>query len=146
MSAIPSSTAGATSSRGNQELSNALSNVDTDQFLQLMIQELQNQDPLNPQDSAQFLQQITQIREIGASDRLTSTLDSVLQGQNLTTASGLIGKEITALTDFGDQVQGVVDRVSVDVDDELGNRTLNIHIGEQTVSLKNVRSIVEQEA
>ena len=45
-----------------------------------MITELQNQDPLNPMDNTQMLEQINQIRQIGATDKLTSTLDSVLLG------------------------------------------------------------------
>lgn len=141
MSAIPS-----TGSSGNDlqgGITSALSKVDTDAFLKLMIQELSNQDPLDPTDSAEFLQQITQIREIGASDRLSSTLQTVLEGQNLATASGLIGKNVVALSDQGQQVEGTVDRVSVDVNDNLGNRSLKLHVGDTTVSLKNIRQINE---
>ena len=44
-----------------------LKTVDTNQFLTLMITELQNQDPLNPMDNTQMLQQISQI--IGFADQ-----------------------------------------------------------------------------
>ena len=61
---------------------NALNNLDLDSFLDLMIAELQNQDPLNPLENDQLLAQISQIREIGATDRLSQTLDSVLAGSS----------------------------------------------------------------
>ena len=121
----------------------ALGEIDLDQFLRLMITELQNQDPLNPLDNTQMLQQITQIREIGANDRLTETLSAVLTGQNLSTASGLIGKEIDALSDSGEAVAGIVDRVSVETDDnDSAKRVLRVHVGGQSVQLNNIRQIV----
>ena len=121
---------------------NDLRNVDLDEFLQLLITELQNQDPLNPMENSDILNQISQIREISATDKLSDTLDTVLTGQSLATASGLIGKQVEALSDGGSNVQGVVDRVSVEFDDnDDTKRLLRVHIGEHRISLENVRSI-----
>ena len=107
-----------------------------DQFLKLMISELQNQDPLDPMDNSQMLQQISQIREIGVTTQLTDTLDAVLTGQNLSSASSLIGKQIVALTDDGDRITGTVERVTI-VDGKP-----RLHIGDQSVSLNNVSEIL----
>lgn len=117
-----------------------IQDLDLNKFIDLMIAELQNQDPLNPLDNSQMLQQITQIREIGANDKLSATLDAVLLGQNLTTASSLIGKHVSALSESNENIDGLVDRVSVDVDDN-DNRTIKIHIGDQSVNLKNIREV-----
>lgn len=92
----------------------ALNDLDLDSFLNLMIAELQNQDPLNPLENDQLLAQISQIREVGATDRLTQTLDSVLLGQNIASATNLIGAEVQALTDDGERVSGSVRRVTID--------------------------------
>ena len=92
---------------------NSIENLDLDTFLQLMLQELQNQDPLDPMDNSELLQQLTQIREISANDKLTDTLDSVLLGQNVTTATGLIGTEVEGLTDDGRRVTGSVQQVTI---------------------------------
>ena len=43
--------------------SDAYSDIDIDEFLALMIAELQNQDPLDPMDNSEMVQQIGQIRE-----------------------------------------------------------------------------------
>ena len=92
---------------------NGLADVDLDQFLGLLITELQNQDPLNPMDNAQMMEQISQIRQIGSTTKLTDTLSSLAIGQELSMASSLIGKEIKALDNAAKDVTGVVDRVAV---------------------------------
>ena len=122
-----------------------LRDLDLNSFLQLMITELQNQDPLDPMENSEILQQMSQIREISATDKLTDTLDAVLTGQDLSTASGLIGKQIKALSDDSQEVSGVVERVSLSAsDEEGGGRQLKIHGGAHEVSLKNIREIVKE--
>jgi flagellar basal-body rod modification protein FlgD len=121
-----------------------LNDVDVDQFMKLLIAELQNQDPLNPLDNSQMVEQIGQIREISATDQLSDTLNAVLLGQNVSTASSLIGKEISALTDDVENITGVVDRVSVTVNED-DSRTLRVHVGDNAVQLNNIREIVGEE-
>lgn len=123
---------------------NDLRNVDMDGFLKLLIAQMQNQDPLSPMENTEIMQQIGQIRSISATDKLTDTLDSVLMGQNLSTASSMIGKKVTALTDDAKNITGVVDRVSVEADADGGNRKLRIVIGDNKVDIKNIREVVPQ--
>jgi flagellar basal-body rod modification protein FlgD len=103
----------ASSNTGTSGTQNTLNDLDLDDFLNLMIAELQNQDPLNPMENDELIAQISQIREVGATDRLTETLDSVLLGQNIASATNLIGAEITALSDNNEKVYGIVDRISI---------------------------------
>jgi flagellar basal-body rod modification protein FlgD len=101
-------------SSGNQSLTtDRLNDVNIDDFLKLMIAELQNQDPLNPLDNDELVAQIGQIRSVGATEKLTQTLDSVLLGQNISSATNLIGAEIDAISDDNQKVTGVVERVTV---------------------------------
>jgi flagellar basal-body rod modification protein FlgD len=130
------------SSASGKEKPHDLKDLDIDQFLQLMIAELTNQDPLNPMDNTQLVQQIGEIRQISATTQLSETLLSVQAGQSLTTASSLIGKHVTALTDDQQNVVGKVDKVTVDVDPKNADkRTYNVHIGDKTIPLKNVREV-----
>ncbi len=134
----------ATSSAGDAAAkvgSNDLRNVDMDQFLNLLLAEMQNQDPMNPMENSEMLQQISQIREIGATNKLSDTLDSVLTGQNLTTASGIIGKNINALSDHNVDVSGTVDRVTVESNPDGEGKILRVHVGEHQISLDNIRDI-----
>ncbi len=103
---------------------NSIGELDLSVFLDLMLAQLQNQDPLDPVDNDKLLAQISQIREIGASDKLTETLDSVLLGQNVTTATGLIGSEIKGVSEEGNFVTGAVQQVTINE----GNPILEVAI------------------
>lgn len=120
-----------------------LKDLDINQFLQLMIAELTNQDPLNPMDNNELVQQIGSIREIAATDKLSTSLDLVQTGQSLTTASSLIGKTIKALTDDNQNIEGVVERVSIEVDEDNNDkRTYRVHVDGQDIDLRNVREVL----
>lgn len=108
-------TTNSTSSSGDATFgkNSSLNEVDVDDFLKLMIAELQNQDPLNPLDNDELIAQFSQIRSVGATEKLTSTLDSVLLGQNISSATNLIGAEIDGISDDGDKVTGMVERITV---------------------------------
>lgn len=115
--------------------SDAFADVNLDDFLKLLVTELQNQDPMSPMENQEILQQISQIREIESNNKLTETLQTVLLGQNMSTAAGLINQMVTGLTDDGEEVTGRVDRVSV-VDG-----IPKLQIGDQTVKLTNVSAV-----
>jgi flagellar basal-body rod modification protein FlgD len=133
---------GAPSAAPDAQLAASLNNVDMDEFLKLMITELQNQDPLDPMETSEMMSQLSQMREITATDKLTNTLDAVLMGQNLTTASSLIGKHITALSTDGSEVTGLVDRVSVEPSSDGSRRVIHLHVGDSAVDLANVREVL----
>ncbi len=131
-SALQSSSSSSSSSNPN----NALTSLNLDQFLKLMVTQLQNQDPLNPTDNNQILQQISSMQQINSSSKLNSTLDSVLLGQNISSASTLVGKTIKGIDDQGNAVNGVVDKVTIT------NNIPYLHVGNNQVRLSNVGEII----
>ncbi len=144
MTSIPGVGASSSSNSRNGVKGNDLSDVDLDQFLGLLITELQNQDPLEPMDNAQMLTQISQIREIGSTNQLTETLSAFAVGQELAMASSMIGKSITALDSNAEAVEGVVDRVSVQTDSQNPDiRKVSVHVGGSTVDIKNIREVLD---
>jgi flagellar basal-body rod modification protein FlgD len=137
-----SSTSSSPSSSGTK--GNDLRDVDLNQFLSLLITEMQNQDPLNPTSNSEFLQQVSQIREIGATNQLTESLNTLSTGSSLSTASNLIGKEIDAIDTDGKSVVGQVSKVTVEVDaNNRDNRQILVHVGNQKVDMENIREIRE---
>jgi flagellar basal-body rod modification protein FlgD len=121
---------------------NGLQDININQFLQLMISELSHQDPLNPMDNTQLVQQMGELRSIAASDQLTSTLQSLQTQQSLTAASSLIGRNVTALGADGGDITGTVSSVSVQVDPKNNaKRTYQITVNDQTIDLQNVREV-----
>jgi flagellar basal-body rod modification protein FlgD len=116
--------------------------IDTDQFMKLLIAELQNQDPLEPMKNSDMVQQMSQIRNIGATDQLTRTLSNLRESQELVTASGLIGQKVQGLADDTTQVNGVVDRITVETDSQNDGRNVKVHVGNQTMQIRNIRTIL----
>ncbi len=73
--------------------------MNTNDFLKLFIAQLQNQDPLSPQDPSQFLGQLAQLTQVEQSYNTTTALNNLLTAQNQVlsnTAVSLIGGTITA--------------------------------------------------
>jgi flagellar basal-body rod modification protein FlgD len=145
MSTISSLTGNAidtSSSAASNKNVHDLKDLDINQFLQLMVSELTHQDPLNPMDNTQLVQQIGELRSIAASDQLTGTLQALQTQQSLTTASSLIGKQVAALTTDNQNITGTVSSVSVEVDpNDNTKRTYKVKIGDQTIDLSNVREV-----
>lgn len=86
--------------------------VGQNQFLEMLVAQLQNQDPLNPQDSADFAAQLAQFSTVEqliamrtGIDKLVSTLEQ--QGEDATGTTpldpaSLIGREVVV---FGSQIE-----------------------------------------
>lgn len=73
--------------------------LNQDSFLQLLVAQLQNQDPLNPQDSSAFVAQLAQISQVEQSYNMNTNLQSLLaaqNGANSLSAISLIGKVVSA--------------------------------------------------
>jgi flagellar basal-body rod modification protein FlgD len=121
---------------------NGFSNFDSDQFMALLIAEMQNQDPLEPMKNSDMVQQISQIRNIGATDQLTSTLSTLRESQELVTASGLIGQKVQGMADDASPVDGIVDRITVETNSQTESRKVKVHIGNQTMEIRNIRTIL----
>ena len=138
-------TTSSASSAANSLKGNGLNDIDLNQFLNLMLTELQNQDPLNPTDNAALLQQVGELRGISSNDQLVTTLKGFSNTQELTTASGLIGKTVKGLDVDAKDVNGEVTSVSVKIDEKDRNkRQVQVHVGGQIVDIKNVREINEK--
>ena len=99
MSAI----SGATSASFNQ-----------DQFLQLLVAQLQNQDPSNPVESKEFIAQLATFSQLEGIQSLNATFSESLKLQQLTQGTSLIGKTVDYnLPGGGASLTGRVDSVSV---------------------------------
>jgi flagellar basal-body rod modification protein FlgD len=107
-------------------------------FLTLLTTQLQNQDPLNPTDTNQFTQQITQMTGVEQqliSNQLLQQLVSA-QGGGLTAAAGLIGDNVTAPgASASTPVTGVVTGVS-----QSNGQTL-LTVGSTQIPLSSITSV-----
>jgi flagellar basal-body rod modification protein FlgD len=115
--------------------SNAFDKMDLQQFIKLLVTELQNQDPMNPTSNSEILQQISQIKSIASNDKLSTTLASMQLQQDMTSASVLLNQTVKGLASDGTTISGKVDKVSV-----AGNK-VQLYVGTNALDLKNVSEI-----
>jgi flagellar basal-body rod modification protein FlgD len=64
MSPIPPSTSAVTAANSTGAVTSSSVEVDKNMFLQLMVAQLKNQDPMNPTDSSTFVTQLAQFQQL----------------------------------------------------------------------------------
>src|SRR5690606_19994383 len=98
-------------------------------FLELMITQLNNQDPLSPQDNTAFVAQLAQFSSVEGLERLNSNFQSftnTFMSNQALQASSLVGRSVTVTTESARLLPG--DMVSGSVDLEAATSDLSIHI------------------
>jgi flagellar basal-body rod modification protein FlgD len=86
-----------------------------DAFLQLLVTQLRNQDPLNPMDSTQFTSQLAQFASLEQLTNANKSLQNVLVAQVANTnlaATSLVGKTIKAAGDTINVKEGKVSPIT----------------------------------
>ena len=68
---------------------------DQDMFLELLVAQLRYQDPMNPMDSSDMMAQTAQLTTVEKMTDLTDAIEVQLGNDQLTTATGFIGREVT---------------------------------------------------
>ncbi|MBM7623518.1 flagellar hook capping FlgD N-terminal domain-containing protein [Sporohalobacter salinus] len=84
------------------------------EFLELMVTQLKNQDPLDPMDNKEFISQTAQFTSLEQMSNMNTNMEEFLNMQKLTQVSGLVGKEVKALNeDSGETITGEVEKVKM---------------------------------
>jgi len=109
--------------------------VNREQFLQILVEEMANQNPLDPMDNSQFLEQLVGLQTLEQTSALTDALKTFERFMQMSYSAGLIGREIVAFNLEGDRVEGVVDKVTIQ------NGEVQIHIGSETVPAHGILEI-----
>jgi flagellar basal-body rod modification protein FlgD len=79
MSPVPSSSAAASTSSNASSgaVTSATASQDENMFLQLLVAQLQNQDPLNPMDSSTFVTQLAQFQQLQSTVGMASDISDI---------------------------------------------------------------------
>ncbi|MEZ2745376.1 flagellar hook assembly protein FlgD [Halopseudomonas bauzanensis] len=115
------------------------------EFLELLVAQLNNQDPLAPQENGEFIAQLAQFSTVEGIEKMNSTIDAMassFQSSQALQASSLVGRTVVVPTD-----QAMVDpqggftgqlalpqasgAVLVNVYDEAGSMVSTINLGAQ---------------
>ena len=142
ISNIASQTAGLTGQ--SQQTDN--SKLGQEQFLQLLVAQMQNQDPINPMDGKEFASQLAQFNSVEQLIGVNNGLESLQQSQEMMSAgmtnsmaASLTGKEVRALsnkvhlepgqeTDINYELNNSAEKVDIVIKDGSGSEVRNVSL------------------
>ena len=92
---------------------NRFAEMQTEDFIRVLLSEMTNQDPFNPQDSAALLEQLSSLRNIESQLVLQQKLEALVLQNQVTTAGGLIGRRVYGVDANHGDVLGIVTSVRI---------------------------------
>lgn len=106
-------------------------NLTQSDFLKLLTEQLQFQDPMSPQDNSQFISQMCQFSQLNVTTSIDTTLTKYTKNAE---ANSLIGKDVIMIdpSDSTQTLTGIVDAAY------LGGKNAGVTVGGTTYSLDNV--------
>ena len=104
-----------------------------DDFLKLLVAQLQSQDPLNPMEDKEFISQMAQFTSL-------EQMKNVSNAVQITQATSYIGKQVTWDDETGEQQTGIAKSVRI-VSGEP-----KIVVGDQNIALAKVTSVTDAPA
>jgi flagellar basal-body rod modification protein FlgD len=96
--------------------------LSSNEFLQLLVTELTNQNPLSPMDPSAMVQQTSSLSMVQLLNSVSSELQSLQSQEGVVNAANLIGQTVSYTTASGTQGSGVVSGVA------MANGALNLNI------------------
>lgn len=127
---------GNTNSTSSQVITNAASALDRDAFLNLLMTQIQYQDPMKPMDDTQFISQLAQYSSLEQMQQVNDKMGVMLSGARLGDTATMIGHTVTVQNpETGEEMSGKVTGVKFE------NNTPYLVINNQSVDAGWVTSI-----
>lgn len=106
-----------------------------DEFLRLLVTQMQNQDPLQPMDSTAMIAQLAQFSSLEQMQNLNGEVQGMRHEMGLTGSMLLTGQNVLATLEGGATLEGVVERV-------LWNKTgFDLTINGVTISSSEIQGL-----
>lgn len=115
---------------------NGFAELNSGEFMKIILSELSNQDPLKPNDTAAILEQLSSIRSIESQVQLEDKLDSLVTQNSISSSTGMIGKYVKGMDENNNTVEGIVESLSI----QDGKPVLNI-AGEGPLDAERVTEV-----
>jgi flagellar basal-body rod modification protein FlgD len=106
------SSIGSLTGLSNPNYGQGMEGLTTEDFTNLILTELQNQDPLAPNDTSTLLDQMSTLRSIQSNMDLSTDLAEITEQNEFIAAAGMIGKKVNGLNVDLDRVDGEVESVT----------------------------------
>ncbi|WP_068825981.1 flagellar hook assembly protein FlgD [Pseudomonas sp. BMS12] len=115
------------------------------EFLELLVAQLNNQNPLEPQENGEFIAQLAQFSQVEGIEKLNSSMESLLSGYQSSQAlqaSSLVGRKVIvptekAVVDTSETFKGSLllpvtsSNVYVNIYDNTGSVVNRVNLGQQ---------------
>lgn len=99
-------------------------------FLELMITQMNNQDPLSPQDNTEFIAQLAQFSSVEGLERLNSNFEDfsgTFMSNQALQASSLVGRQVTVPSETTQLFEGGIISGSVNMEASAGDMQVNVY-------------------
>jgi len=104
-------------------------------FLQLLVAQLQNQDPMSPQSDTEFIGMMTQFTSLEQTQNMQSDIAQMRSQQEMLQAMSMLDREVMVSTDGGIPITGVVKGFDME------GQTPKLLIGDKRYDLSEIQSI-----
>ncbi len=115
------------------------SQIGRDQFMQLLVTQLRNQDPLEPVNQQDFLGQLAQFSSLEGIERLNLNFAESLKFQQLSQGGSLVGSRVEYTSAQGETKTGLVDSARV------LNGELRFQMGDDIVGLGDLSGVIRND-
>lgn len=112
-----------------------IGNVDSSQFMKILLAELTHQNPLEPMDNTQMMSQFSQLNSLQELRDIHTQMNDMSTSSQTSYMAALIGKTIKAVPESGETVTGVVSSAIID-----GGK-YQLKVGDTTILLSDVTEI-----
>ncbi|NMC33248.1 MAG: flagellar hook assembly protein FlgD [Veillonellaceae bacterium] len=119
-----------TAATGTSTTTTKANDLGKDDFLKLLVAQLQSQDPLNPMEDKEFISQMAQFTSL-------EQMKNMNMAVQITQATSYIGKQVTWDDDAGVQQTGIVKSIRI------VSGSPQVVVGDQNIPLDDVTSVAD---
>lgn len=107
----PTAAASSTSSTSKGSSLGTAAGLGKNDFMKLLMAQLQNQDPMKPMEDKEFITQLAQFSSLEAIEQMTAQMEELTGSQLLVQAATMIGKTVSAKLESGEVITGTISQV-----------------------------------
>ena len=112
------------------------SQLSSQQFLQLLVAQLQYQDPSHPVDNSTLMSETATLNQIQTMQQLTAASTEQMRAQQQQTAAGMVGETVSYLDSAGNTQSGLVSAATI------AGSSPSVVVGGQDVALSQVQQVI----
>jgi flagellar basal-body rod modification protein FlgD len=127
------------SSQNSDSITDSLNSnqMGKDEFLDLLVTQLKNQNPLEPMDNKEFISQMAQFSSLEQMNNMNSGMNDFLKFQKISQAGSLVGKKVEILdSNTGQNITGMIEKANVT------GETATVTVNGEQHSISNIQEIL----